>query len=87
MRREGLYSSHLTHWRREQVTGERAGLTAKKRGPKVVAQAHELARLKRENERLQVKLQQAEAIISAQKKLAELFGATQALNDATESLK
>ena len=87
LRREGLYSSHLTHWRREQATGERAGLSAKKRGPKVNAQAVELARLKRENERLQVKLQQAEAIIAAQKKLAELFGATQALNDATESLK
>jgi transposase len=87
LRREGLYSSHLTHWRREQATGELAGLTAKKRGPKVDAQANELARLQRENERLQVKLQQAEAIISAQKKLAELFGATQALNDATESLK
>ena len=87
LRREGLYSSHLTHWRREQATGELAGLTAKRRGPKVNAQAVELAQLKRENERLQVKLQQAEAIIAAQKKLAELFGATQALNDATESLK
>jgi len=87
LRREGLYSSHLTLWRRQQATGELAGLTAKKRGPKVDAQANALARLKRENERLQVKLRQAEAIITAQKKLAELFGATQALSDATESLK
>ena len=87
LRREGLYSSHLTVWRRQQATGELTGLSAKKRGPKVDAQARELARLKRENERLQVKLQQAEAIIAAQKKLGELFGATQALNDATESLK
>ncbi len=87
LRREGLYSSHLTLWRRQQATGELTGLSAKKRGPKVDAQAVELARLKRENQRLQVKLQQAEAIISAQKKLAELFGATQTLNDATESLK
>ncbi len=85
LRREGLYSSHLTLWRRQQATGELVGLSAKKRGPKVDIQANELARLKRENERLQVKLQQAEAIISAQKKLAELFGATQTLNDATES--
>ena len=87
LRREGLYSSHLTLWRRQQATGELAGLSAKKRGPKVEAQTRELARLKRENERLQVKLQQAEAIISAQKKLAELFGATQALSDAQESWK
>jgi transposase-like protein len=87
LRREGLYSSHLTLWRRQQATGELAGLAAKKRGPKVDAQTVELAQLKRDNERLQVKLQQAEAIIAAQKKLAEVFGATQALNDATESLK
>ena len=87
LRREGLYASHLTLWRRQQARGELARLAAKKRGPKVDAQAKELARLKHENERLQVKLEQAEAIIAAQKKLGELFGATQALNDATESLK
>jgi transposase-like protein len=85
LRREGLYSSHLTLWRRQQASGELAGLSAKKRGPKVEAQAVELARLKRENERLQVKLQHAEAIIAAQKKLAELFGATQALTEAAET--
>ncbi len=76
LRREGLYSSHLTTWRRQQEVGQVAGLAPKPRGPKVDPQATELARLKRENERLQVKLQQAEAIISAQKKLAELFGIT-----------
>jgi transposase-like protein len=76
LRREGLYSSHLTTWRRQQEAGQVAGLAPKPRGPKVDPQATELARLKRENERLQVKLQQAEAIISAQKKLAELFGIT-----------
>jgi transposase-like protein len=76
LRREGLYSSHLTTWRRQQEAGQVAGLAPKPRGPKVDPQATELARLKRENERLQVKLQQAEAILSAQKKLAELFGIT-----------
>ena len=70
LRREGLYSSHLTTWRRQQEAGQLAGLAPKRRGPQVDPQATELARLKRENERLQVKLQQAEAIISAQKKLA-----------------
>lgn len=76
LRREGLYSSHLTTWRRQLASGQLAGLAPKKRGPKADPQAVELARLKRENERLQVKLQQAEAIIAAQKKLAELFGMT-----------
>ena len=76
LRREGLYSSHLTTWRRQQEAGQLAGLAPKPRGPKGDPQATELTRLKRENERLQVKFQQAEAIISAQKKLAELFGVT-----------
>ncbi len=82
LRREGLYSSHLNNWRQQFANGQLAGLTPKKRGPKVDAQAAELARLKRENERLQFKLRQAEAIISAQKKLAELFGMT--LNERGE---
>ena len=82
LRREGLYSSHLTTWRRQQEAGQLAGLASRPRGPKGDPQATELARLQRENERLQVKLQQAEAIISAQKKLAELFGAT--LNEKGE---
>jgi len=74
LRREGLYSSHLTTWRRQQEAGQLAGLAPKKRGPKPDPQAEELKRLRRENERLQVRLQQAEAIIEAQKKLAQLFG-------------
>jgi len=74
LRREGLYSSHLTTWRRQQEAGQLAGLAPKKRGPKPDPQAEELKRLRRENERLQVRLQQAEAIMEAQKKLAQLFG-------------
>ena len=74
LRREGLYSSHLTTWRRQRDAGQLAGLTPKPRGPKPDPQAEELARLGRENERLQTRLQQAEAIIDAQKKLVQLFG-------------
>ena len=74
LRREGLYSSHLTTWRRQREAGQLAGLAPKKRGPKPDPQAAELARLQRENERLQTRLQQAEAIIDAQKKLTQLFG-------------
>ena len=74
LRREGLYSSHLTTWRRQREAGQLAGLAPQKRGPKPNPQADDLARLRRENERLQIRLQQAEAIIDAQKKLAQLFG-------------
>src|ERR1039458_9807802 len=35
LRREGLYASHLTTWRRQRKQGEIDALTAKKRGPKI----------------------------------------------------
>jgi len=74
LRREGLYSSHLTTWRRQREAGQLAGLAPKRRGPKPNPEAEELKRLRKENARLQVRLQQAEAIMEAQKKLAQLFG-------------
>jgi transposase-like protein len=76
LRREGIYSSYLTTWRRQRERGELDGLAPQKRGPKPDPQAAEIARLKRENERLQKRLQQAELIIDFQKKAAQLFGGT-----------
>jgi len=70
LRREGIYSSHLTTWRRERERG----LKPQKRGPKVAEQAQRLAQLERENARLQAKLGQAELIINAQKKLLQVLG-------------
>jgi transposase-like protein len=70
LRREGIYSSHLTTWRRERERG----LTPQKRGPKVDEQAERLAQLERENARLQAKLGKAELIIDAQKKLLQVLG-------------
>jgi transposase len=78
LRREGLYSSHLTVWRRERDAGELAGLTPRKRGRKASknALAEEVARLERENAKLQHELHKANTIIDVQKKLASLFGTT-----------
>ena len=76
LRREGLYSSHLSKWRRQREAGQMNGLAPRQRGPKPDPQAAELAQLRRENERLKRKLQQAEVIIDAQEKLAQLFGVT-----------
>jgi transposase len=76
LRREGLYSSNLTNWRRQRESSELDGLSAHKRGPKVDLQAVELARLKRENERLQERLRKAELIIEVQKKVSQLLGIT-----------
>lgn len=74
LRREGLYSSYLAKWRAEYQAGT---LSDKARGPRANPNAAEVKRLERENARLQRKLEQAEAIIEAQKKLARLLESQQ----------
>jgi len=79
LRREGLHSSYLSRWRRHQDQGQLQALAPKKRGRKNAAQsqqAEELAELRRENQRLQFRLVQAETIIEVQKKLSQLLGLT-----------
>jgi len=74
LRREGLYSSHLTSWRRQRRTGTLKAL-GKKRGPKGKSQEQrEVEKLRRENARLQRELEKAQILINAQKKLAEILG-------------
>lgn len=75
LRREGLYSSHLSNWRRLRKKGELAALKEKSRGRKITetAESRELAKIKRENEQLKEKLRQANLIIEAQKKLSQLL--------------
>ena len=73
LRRDGLYSSNLSKWRRQRQAGQLAGLKPRKRGRKVDAQAQELARLEREKARLQAQLERAELIMEAQKKLLVLL--------------
>ena len=73
LRKEGLYSSHLSNWRRQRRTGALKAL-AKKRGRKAKPVDEEKLRLERENERLRRKLAQAEQIIEIQKKVASLLG-------------
>ena len=76
LRREGIYSSYLTTWRRQRERGELDGLAPQKRGPKPDPQAIELAKLRRENARLQERLRRAELIIDVQKKVARMLGET-----------
>lgn len=68
LRREGIYSSYLTNWRRQKERGELDGLAPQKRGPKVDPQAIEIAKLRRENEKLREQLRKAELINEIQKK-------------------
>jgi transposase len=88
LRREGLYSSHLTTWRRQREQGQLEALSPKKRGRKPSvdeALAKELTELKREKQRLEHRLQQAETIIEVQKKLSGLLGLTLNENQTDEA--
>ena len=77
LRREGLYSSHLTSWRRQREEGSLAGLAPKQRGRKATPKnplSEEVARLERENKRLLARAERAERLVELQKKVAELLG-------------
>jgi hypothetical protein len=87
LRREGLYSSNITRWRKERDQGILTAMTRKKRGRKKVKNPmnDEVARLQRENEKLRKKLWQAERIIEVQKKISEILGIEQNLDLNEES--
>ena len=77
LRREGLYSSALTDWRRQRDAGAFGALAPARRGPKTSERnplAAQLALVERDNARLTLRLKRAEAIIELQKKVAELLG-------------
>jgi len=84
LRREGLYSSHLSAWRAARERGEMGGQGARKRGPKAKppeVSAKQIARLERENRRLRQRAERAEALVEVQKKLSELLGIEPQPND------
>src|SRR5665213_1731530 len=77
LRREGVYSSSLTEWRKQRDAGAFGALAPAKRGPKIAEPnplAAKLALAQRDNARLTLRLKRAEAIIELQKKVAELLG-------------
>jgi transposase-like protein len=85
LRREGLYSSTLTDWRRRRDCGALGALTPAKRGPKRAAAnplTAELAAAKRESARIERQLAHATAIIDIQKKVAALLGISLATSDS-----
>jgi transposase-like protein len=75
LRREGLYSSHLTMWRREREAGALAALGRRRgRKPKLSPEQRRIAALQAQIARLQTELEQARTIIDVQKKLCTLLG-------------
>ena len=76
LRREGLYSSHLSTWRVARRNGELAGLTPRARGPKakpVDPRDKKIAELERQTRKLQARLERAEGLIELQKKVAAIL--------------
>lgn len=72
LRREGLFSSQLTMWRKQYHAGARQAL-AQRRGPKPKAETSQLERVQRENAQLRDQLERAERLIGIQKKLSALL--------------
>ena len=77
LRREGLYSSNLTVWRKQRERREIEGLSQKKRGPLPKEKnplAAKVATLERENRRLKTRAERAEGLVELQKKVSEILG-------------
>ena len=74
LRREGLYSSQLSAWRRQRDESAKAGLALRKRGRKAKAEDPKLKELERENARLKRRLARVETMLEIQKKASELLG-------------
>lgn len=76
LRREGLYSSNLTTWRKQMDRGVLTALSTKKRGRKesINPLQGEVDNLRKENKRLERRLKRAELIIDIQKKAAQILG-------------
>jgi len=84
LRKEGLYSSNLTTWRKQRENGLLEAMSPKKRGRKEKEKnplAPKVAELEKENERLRKKLRKAEIIIDVQKKVSEILGIAQPTED------
>jgi transposase-like protein len=88
LRREGLYSSHLSTWRRQRDKGQLQGLSPKKRGRRATRNdplVAQLAQVRREKAAVERKLKQAELIIGIQKKACEMLGIPLTTDDEDET--
>jgi transposase-like protein len=74
LRKNGIYSSMLSAWRKQCDQAKQQALKPRKRGPKPDAQARQIQQLHRDNAKLRRKLERAEIIIEAQKKLCVALG-------------
>ena len=73
MRREGLYSSHIVEWRRARDAGALAGLARPHGRPAPDPRDAQIARLRKEKERLEQELAKARFVVEVQAKLQALL--------------
>ena len=77
LRREGLYSSNLTAWRKQREKRELEGLGQKRRGPLPKENnplADKVKALERETARLRARAERAEGLVELRKKVSEILG-------------
>ena len=77
LRREGVYSSSLSSWRRARDLGELDALGPKKRGPKPVipdARDRKIVELEKAVVKAELRAKRAEGLVELQKKVSELLG-------------
>lgn len=85
LRREGLYSSLITDWRRQHRQGLLKAALGRSDGGRGGPSRSEVAKLRAENERLKTKLAQAEAVITVQGKVHALLEEISKSADTDES--
>jgi transposase-like protein len=73
LRREGLYTSLISEWRRQRDKGALAALEQRRGRPPVEPLARENARLQRDNARLREQLERARKVIEVQGELSALL--------------
>jgi transposase len=73
LRREGLYSSHITEWRKARDTGALAGLAAPRGRKRRDPQAEQIARLEADKQRLEQELAKTRFVVDVQAKLHALL--------------
>ena len=86
LRREGLYSSHLTEWRKARDVGALAGLAASRGRPPADPVEADNQRLRDRNSRLEADLDTARRVIEVQGKVSALLDdLSRRAHDASEA--
>ena len=73
LRREGLYSSHVTEWRRARDAGTLAGPARRRGRPAADPRDAQIARLEKEKAKLEQELAKAHFVVDVQAKLQALL--------------